>query len=102
MTATVTVATIPLGRLVMTAAVVALIDEQPALAPMLPVWLGRHARNDCPNLSDDDRAANAWSIEAGERVLTSWPISEAEDSERVWILTEWDRSQTTVLLPSDY
>lgn len=99
---TATVAPIPLGRLVMTASVAALVREQPALARMMGVWLARHARNDCPTLSDEDRAANAWSITAGERVLTSWPLGSEDDAERVWILTEWDRSQTTVMLPSDY
>lgn len=92
---------IPLGRLMMTAGVAALVKAQPALSAQIPAWLGRHAENDCPHLSDHDRAANDWAIRECGRVLTSWPLS-ADGDERLWIMTEHDRSMTTVLLPSEY
>lgn len=98
---TATVAHIPLGRLVMTAGVADLVRQHPALAQQIVDWLRRHRVNDCPNLDDHDRAANAWAIEAGERVLTSWTFGDGCLIE-VWLITEWDRSQTTVLLPSEY
>lgn len=95
-------ARIPLGRLAMTAGVAGLISERRWLAAALPIWLGRHARNDCPNLDAHDRTANAWAMQADERVLTSWPIGPADAGLCLWIITEADRSATTILLPDEY
>ena len=99
---TATAAPIPLGRLMMTRGVCELVRQQPAASLALPAWIRRHARNDCPNLSADDRAANAWAIEAGERVLTSWTLPLRSGDVTIWLITEADRSATTVLLPSEY
>jgi hypothetical protein len=35
----------------------------------------------------------------GQRVLSSYPLPTGQ---KIWIITEWDRSATTVLLPDDY
>lgn len=46
----------------------------------------------------EDQALNLEAVEHGERIFT------AHDTEigKVWIITEWDRSVTTVLFPSEY
>ena len=45
-----------------------------------------------------DRRQNHIALREGYRVLSSYPIGE----ERVWIITEADRSITTILLPEEY
>ncbi|MEX3930371.1 hypothetical protein AB4Y32_00905 [Paraburkholderia phymatum] len=59
----------------------------------------RHVSGDWGNLSDSDRQQNDLSIEAGLHVLSSYVLP---NQQTVWLITEWDRSATTVLLPDDY
>ncbi|WP_247539135.1 hypothetical protein [Ralstonia pseudosolanacearum] len=61
--------------------------------------LNRHARGDWGDLSEEDHQQNNLAAIAGQRVLSSYLLSTGQ---KVWILTEWDRSLTTVLLPDDY
>ncbi|MDM0029160.1 hypothetical protein [Variovorax saccharolyticus] len=42
--------------------------------------------------------ANVEAVRDGNRVLSAYAIGE----EKLWLITEWDRSLTTLLLPSDY
>ena len=46
-----------------------------------------------------DPEANDAAVHNGERILSSYRIGEHT---RIWIITEWDRSVTTLLLPSEY
>lgn len=61
--------------------------------------LTRHLRGDWGELTEEDRQQNDLALEAGLRVLSSYVLPGGT---RVWIITEWDRSVTTVLLPGDY
>lgn len=61
--------------------------------------LNRHARGDWGDLSDEDRQRNDLAALTGLRVLSSYPLPTGQ---KIWIITEWDRSATTVLLPDDY
>ena len=61
--------------------------------------LTRHQAGDWGNLCPDDRQANEHALR-GERRLVSAYCSV--DGEKFWVITEWDRSVTTVLLPEDY
>jgi hypothetical protein len=60
--------------------------------------LGRFLRRDWGEMCDEDRNANDWSIDNGERVLAAY----GEDDDKVWIIREHDGSVTTVLFPSEY
>jgi hypothetical protein len=46
----------------------------------------------------ESQAENRDALEKGYRILSSYKIAD----ETVWVITEWDRSVTTILLPSDY
>lgn len=48
----------------------------------------------------EDREANNAAVKWGQRVLSSWPLPD--DAGMFWIITEADRSLTTLLLPSEY
>jgi hypothetical protein len=61
--------------------------------------LFRHATGDWGELCDEDRAENELSVEQGFRVLSAYRLS---DDTKVWVITEWDRSVTTILLPDEY
>ncbi|MCP3706803.1 hypothetical protein M3I54_07350 [Paraburkholderia sp. CNPSo 3274] len=61
--------------------------------------LTRHVRGDWGELSESDRQQNELSIDAGLRILSSYLLP---NQQVVWVITEWDRSATTFLLPGDY
>ncbi len=60
--------------------------------------LARHHSGDWGELDSHDRRENELSLKHGWRILSSYPIG----NERVWIITEADRSYTTILLPCEY
>lgn len=63
-------------------------------------YLRRHLSGDWGDLSDEDRRQNDLALASGEdRLFSSYQV--APDL-TLWIVTEWDRSVTTLLLPSEY
>ena len=61
--------------------------------------LQRHATGDWGDVCEEDRVVNNDALQYGDRLLSSYVLSE---SCKVWVITEWDRSVTTILLPSEY
>jgi hypothetical protein len=61
--------------------------------------LARHVTGDWGDLCDGDKAENELSLEAGLRVFSAYKLSSGV---KVWVITEADRSVTTILLPEDY
>ena len=62
-------------------------------------FLSRHVCGDWGDLDDEDRQENEQSVVDGCRVLSAYTLSTGA---RIWIITEADRSSTTLLLPSEY
>jgi hypothetical protein len=62
-------------------------------------FLRRHMSGDWGELSDDDIKENEFSLANGFRLLSRY---ETAKGELLWIITEADRSATTILLPSEY
>ncbi|WP_321854025.1 hypothetical protein [Paraburkholderia tropica] len=62
--------------------------------------LARHIHGDWGNLSPEDSAENEQALLSGRRLLSSYDMPDGRS--RVWIITEADRSVTTILLPADY
>lgn len=60
--------------------------------------LRRHASGDWGDLCPEDVEQNRQALEHGSRLFSSY----GESTERFWIITESDRSVTTILLPQDY
>jgi hypothetical protein len=86
---------LPLGRVVATPGALKLLLE----AGEDPFdYLTRHATGDWGELDDHDRKENALSLRHGWRVLSSYAVGE----KRIWVITEGDRSVTTILLPEEY
>lgn len=89
----------PIGNTLMTRGVKMLLDEN-TLVPKLITndIISRHASGDWGDVDEEDSATNDRAIKNGDRLVSSYTIS----GEKVWVITEADRSSTTVLLPSEY
>lgn len=61
--------------------------------------LRRHASGDWGNCGPEDWESNEEDLKNGERLLS---VYHDRNGVTFWIITEWDRSVTTVLLPEDY
>ena len=61
--------------------------------------LERHASGDWGEVPLADARENELALEHGFRVMSSYPLSGGV---RVWVITESDRSSTTILLPAEY
>jgi len=64
-----------------------------------PEFLLRHKHGDWGDLCAEDARENARSLRLGNRLLSSY---QTRTEEKLWIITEWDRSATTLLLPEEY
>jgi len=83
-----------LGRVVATAHAAHTIPPDEILKA-----LSRHVRGDWGDVGKDDRKENEISLKEGFRLLS---VYRTETGVKFWIITEADRSVTTVLMPEDY
>ena len=86
----------PLGQVVAT---VGALDALEAAEQSPLEFLTRHERGDWGDLVDEDRVANEEALVYGNRLLSAYTTV---DETRIWLITEWDRSVTTLLLPAEY
>ena len=85
-----------LGRLVATPGALELLTRS-AQTPL--EFLARHARGDWGECCSEDASENDFSVKAGFRIFT---VYRTRNGEKLWVITEADRSVTTLLLPSEY
>jgi hypothetical protein len=86
---------LPLGRVLATPGAIKLLLE----AGEHPFdYLARHATGGWGDLCEHDRKENERSLEHGWRIVSSYSVGE----KCIWVITEADRSITTILLPEDY
>lgn len=83
-----------LGQVVITQTAAAVLP-----ADEVAVAIRRHQRGDWGELDSHDTRENELSLEQGARLLS---VYHTADGVKFYIITEWDRSLTTVLLPEDY
>ncbi len=62
-------------------------------------FLARHQKGDWGIICEDDQKENNLSVKEGFRILSAYKTSR---DVKLWVITEADRSSTTVLLPSEY
>ncbi|SAL19766.1 hypothetical protein [Caballeronia telluris] len=86
----------PMGELAITPAAQAALDAAGILSVLL---LARHIHGDWGDLHVEDLAANELAVLTGKRLLSSYALPGGG---KVWIITEADRSATTIMLPDDY
>ena len=85
---------VDLGRLCATPGALDAIDQATVLAS-----LRRHVTGDWGNIDAEDKAANDQALLSGGRLVSSYL---GKDGTKFWVITEADRSSTTVLLPEEY
>lgn len=88
-----------LGRLVTTAGVHAAIEENPEFRAFVSKSFERYYMCDWGDTCEEDAKQNDESVENGERILAVYKFN---DRMTIWIITEWDRSTTTILFPEEY
>lgn len=86
----------PAGQFVATPGALSLL-EQANKSPL--EFVSRHLRGDWGDLCQEDKTENELSLKHGFRLLSSYHVTETE---KLWIITEADRSVTTLLLPAEY
>ena len=88
---------LPLGKIYASIGAIAAFAEALDEAP--DTFLARHANGDWGEVDEDDRRANEYAVEHGLRVLSGYTLRTGE---KIWVITEADRSSTTILLPEEY
>ncbi len=85
-----------LGQIVATPGALRALQE----AEQLPgAFLDRHVTGDWGELGDEDKQANEQALREDLRILSAYTTSAGV---KLWVITEADRSATTMLLPSEY
>ena len=87
----------PLGCVVATPGALAALEESGTSAI---VYLQRHAAGDWGEVCQEDKKANEFALKEGLRILSAYKLPVT--SEKLWVITEADRSATTLLLPDEY
>jgi hypothetical protein len=90
------IARFPPGRIVATPGALEALEEAGESPGNL---LKRHLIGDWGELDEHDRRENERSVADGCRLLSAYTLSNGT---RLWVITEADRSATTILLPSEY
>lgn len=65
----------------------------------------RHRNRDWGDLCEEDKQANDWAVDHEERLLSAYNIPKRYClgyTDKIWIITEADRSYTTILFPYEY
>ena len=87
----------PLGRLVVTRGVSERMADDEDFADFVLHSLRRHAQGDWGDLGEEDVQENEFSLSRGLRLFSLYG-----DERKIYVITEADRSATTVLFPSEY
>lgn len=87
------------GRLLMTRGINDLVAEDEAFAKLVTQGLARHLKGDWGDLCQEDKAENELSLKEGFRLLSAY---ESPELPKIWVITEADRSATTILFPDEY
>ena len=62
-------------------------------------FIDRHVNSDWGEVPEEDKRENEFSLQHGFRIFSAYTTSA---SDKIWIITEADRSATTILLPDEY
>ncbi len=87
-----------LGRIVATPGALELEEKLDRFGQNLAHYLERHEQGDWGDLSESDKEGNEASLKEGNRLMSSY----ITPCGKLWIITEYDRSVTTLLLPEEY
>ena len=89
-----------MGKLVVTAGIDEQMKNDSSFRGFVQMSIGRFSNGDWGNMDSEDKQQNEQGLKDGERLMGVY-IRPGTD-EKIWIITEWDRSVTTVLYPHEY
>ena len=87
-----------LGQAVMTRGIANEIEQSKAFAQFVQASFIRHTNGDWGDLGEEDKQANENALENEDRIFSAY----VKEDWKIYIITEWDRSYTTILFPSEY
>jgi hypothetical protein len=87
-----------LGKIYSSAGVNEMMIRDPSFKQFVNRSLARHVEGDWGDLCEEDKKENELSLREGFRLLSAYK----NDEHKIWIITEADRSVTTVLFPEEY
>ena len=85
----------PLGQIVATPGAFDVLGEANITPSQL---IARHVVGDWGQLCAEDKKLNDEAVENGERTLSVYEVG----GETIWVITEWDRSASSIILASEY
>lgn len=88
-----------IGDLVMTCGVAEMYDEDRKFNQFVNTSFNRYIQKDWGDTCEEDVERNDYAVNHEERLLAVYKFS---DDITIWIITEWDRSVTTILFPDEY
>ena len=91
-----------LGQLVATSGVAEAMRENPDFDAFVSASLRRYLDCDWGEMEQSDKDQNDAAVKNGDdRILAAYK-SSGPKAWKIWIITEWDRSYTTILFPDEY
>ena len=94
-----------LGEIVVTSEVARFMNENWKFSKFVLGCLKKYISCEWGDMDEDDREANDNAVDEDERILACYPIPDdipIDWEDRIYIITEWDRSYTTILFSSEY
>ena len=88
-----------LGQVVMTSGVADQVARDSAFAKFVADSLKRHASGDWGEIPEEDKKENEYSLDNRLRLFSAY---EKKPFAKVWVITEANRSATTILFPEEY
>lgn len=88
------------GQLVLTHGVFDDVMMDPWFSKFVGHSFEQFRSGDWGDISEEDRDLNDYAVEHGERLMGVY--KDARRDKVIWIITEWDRSTTTILYPDEY
>ncbi|AQX72734.1 hypothetical protein [Dehalococcoides mccartyi] len=92
------------GQIVATRGVYDLACENPEFAQFIQKSLNRHIKGDWGDVNDEDKQTNDQALKQGTRLLSAYNDDRFPQNgvATIWVITEADRSATTILFPDEY
>lgn len=91
-----------MGKVVMTRGVADKVAASETYAFLVQKALQMHSDGVWGDVCDEDWESNQNALRDGDRLFSVYIMSELDPEDKIWIITEADRSTTTVLLPEEY
>lgn len=91
-----------LGEVVVTQGVAGLMASDRKIEDEVCICICRHWNGDWGDMCDEDMLQNEYGLKHEGRIFSQYCVGKGEYREKIWIITEWNRSATTILLPEEY